>query len=68
MGPPPPDGDYNRGDALNGIVWSLTIISVVLFSMRLYTRSIITRNLGYEDGIMGLALVSIATCTCGLGH
>jgi hypothetical protein len=68
MGPPPLDGDYNRGDALNGIVWSLTIISVVLFSMRLYTRSIITRNLGYEDGIMGLALVSTATCTCGLGH
>lgn len=63
IGPPPPDGNQNRGgqiiavDAvIFGISWSMVLLRTV-------TRMWITRNFEWEDATILLAAVSIVLST-----
>ncbi|KAF2245418.1 hypothetical protein BU26DRAFT_607669 [Trematosphaeria pertusa] len=54
--PPPTDGDVNRGKELNGVIWLLTGITTVVYLSRVYARKYLTRNLGWEDVILGVSM------------
>ena len=63
IGPPPPDGNQNRGgqiiavDAvIFGISWSMVLLRTV-------TRMWITRNFGWDDATTLIAAVSGAVST-----
>lgn len=54
---PPQVSDKTRGPTLLVIVWILGAITLILFGLRMYTRSRITHNLGLDDAILVVALV-----------
>ncbi|OCL08125.1 hypothetical protein AOQ84DRAFT_268068, partial [Glonium stellatum] len=56
-GPPPTGGDVNHGAALNGIVWAFAGLSTLILCLRYYTRWSLTRNLGWDDAIMGFSIM-----------
>lgn len=49
--------DY--GPILNGVMWFQVIISSVFIVLRIYTRYYIIRNLGWDDLMMVVNLVSL---------
>lgn len=54
MGQP---ADY--GPILNGVMWGQVVISSVFIVLRVYTRYYIIRNLGWDDLMMIVNLVSL---------
>jgi hypothetical protein len=56
MGKP---SDY--GPILNGVMWLQVIISSVFIVLRIYTRYYIIRSLGWDDYMMVVNLVSVAS-------
>ncbi|KAI1775115.1 hypothetical protein F4818DRAFT_417877 [Hypoxylon cercidicola] len=57
----PPDED--RGPAINAVAWVGTVVSTAFVGLRLYSRGVITRSLGWDDGVIVLAVVmNIITC------
>lgn len=55
--PPPTEGDVNFGQQLNSIIWVFTGVTTLVFVCRLYARKFLTRNLEWDDGILGLSMV-----------
>lgn len=53
MGKP---ADY--GPILNGVMWFQVVISSVFIALRIYTRYYIIRNIGWDDLMMIVNLVS----------
>ncbi|KAI9703026.1 MAG: hypothetical protein M1820_006017 [Bogoriella megaspora] len=49
--------DQNRGPTINTIGWTCIAISILFVVLRVYTRLFVTRNLGYDDGLIVIALV-----------
>jgi hypothetical protein len=64
--PPPAEGDVNYGKELNIIVWLFTALTTVIFASRIYARKFLTRNLAWDDAILGLSMVN--THRCPLNH
>ncbi|KAJ4991168.1 hypothetical protein SVAN01_03296 [Stagonosporopsis vannaccii] len=62
--------DY--GPILNGVMWFQVIISSVFIVLRIYTRYYIIRNLGWDDLMMVVNLVTfiafIAATSVGISH
>jgi hypothetical protein len=56
--PPPTEGDVNYGKELNIIVWVFTCLTTIIFAGRIYARKFLTRNLEWDDAILGLSMVS----------
>jgi hypothetical protein len=56
--PPPAEGDVNYGKELNIIVWIFTCLTTFIFACRIYARKFLTRNLEWDDAILGLSMVS----------
>lgn len=54
---PPPDGDVDRGDILKGVSWALAIIALCFVSLRIYCRTLITRNVWWDDWMIILTMV-----------
>ena len=54
---PPSDGDVDKGPTVLGVTWAFAALSLIFFALRVYSRRVLTRNLGIEDGIMLIALV-----------
>ena len=55
-GPLPPD--VNRGSDLNIISWLTVSIALLFVSLRFYIRGILRKNLGWDDYLILLAIVS----------
>ncbi|KAF2707637.1 hypothetical protein K504DRAFT_435490 [Pleomassaria siparia CBS 279.74] len=56
--PVPTDGDVSHGTELNGIIWLFTCIATLAFISRLYARKFLTRNLGSDDVVLAVSMVS----------
>ncbi|RYP45933.1 hypothetical protein DL768_007801 [Monosporascus sp. mg162] len=67
--------DPGLGPSILGVTWALTLLAVFTVGLRLYTRSRVTKFLGWEDWIMLVAVVLQvfylgfihAACAWGLG-
>ena len=58
--PAPPGGDQNRGPTVEIVTWIFTSIALITVFLRLLTRLRITRNPGWDDFWIGLAMVGVA--------
>ncbi|EEH33071.2 integral membrane protein [Paracoccidioides lutzii Pb01] len=56
-GPPPPDGDVNKGIMLNAITWSECGLALVLVLARIFTKTRLMNRWGWDDAFMCLAMV-----------
>jgi hypothetical protein len=52
----------NIGPAINAVTFILLAIAIVLVLLRFYVRIMISRNLGWDDGIILFTLVSSDIC------
>jgi hypothetical protein len=48
----------SRGPAILAIGWTFVAVSTLFVVARVYTRLRVTRNLGYDDGLVVIAVVS----------
>ncbi|KAL2360236.1 hypothetical protein RJZ56_006907 [Blastomyces dermatitidis] len=55
-GPPPPDGDVNKGPMLNAITWAECSVALVLVLARVITRTRLIKRWGWDDAFMCLAM------------
>ncbi|OJD26601.1 hypothetical protein ACJ73_02010 [Blastomyces percursus] len=55
-GPPPPDGDVNKGPMLNAITWTECSVALVLVMARVITRTRLIQRWGWDDAFMCLAM------------
>jgi hypothetical protein len=55
--PPPAEGDVNSGKQLNSIIWVFAGLTTLVFVGRIYARKFLTRNLEWDDAILGLSMV-----------
>ena len=46
-----------RGQALNGVAWSLTILSLLFVTARIYSRTKLSDYAGLDDLFIGVAAV-----------
>ncbi|WEW61910.1 hypothetical protein PRK78_007410 [Emydomyces testavorans] len=53
----PPDGDFNRGQTIDIIMWIEFGVALVLLLLRIFTRTRLIRFWGWDDAFMCLALV-----------
>lgn len=58
---PPPDGDVSRAGELWGASLGTVLIVSVLVLTRLFTRTLIVKQFGWDDGTMILAFVSCSS-------
>lgn len=56
---PNPHGDQDKGWTLLAVCWAFVICALTTTGLRLWIRSRLTRNLGWDDGIMVFAMVCI---------
>ena len=54
----PTDGDVDRGWALLAVCWSFILCAFITTALRVFVRSRLTRNLGWDDFWMVTAMVS----------
>lgn len=67
--PVPPGGDQNQGHTVEMVTWVFTSIALVTVFLRLLTRLRLTRNPGWDDFWVTLAMVGIASALpLQLGH
>lgn len=45
-------------DILNGVMWFQVVLGSILVGLRMYTRHYIIRNIGWDDILMIINLVS----------
>ena len=50
--------EQSRGLAIHAVGWTCVAISTLFVVARVYTRLCVTRNLGYDDGLVVLAQAS----------
>ena len=56
-GPPPPDGDVNRGPAFLAVSLVTTAVGILAVCLRLYVRARITHNVSWDDLMIIIAIV-----------
>ncbi|KAL8748001.1 MAG: hypothetical protein Q9190_000213 [Brigantiaea leucoxantha] len=54
---PPPGGDQNEGPTVLAVMWTLTTVALIVFCLRIYGRLLLTRNPGWDDFWMVVAVV-----------
>ncbi|KAK2797493.1 hypothetical protein FQN50_009176 [Emmonsiellopsis sp. PD_5] len=59
-GPPPPDGDVNKGPMLKAISWAECSVALVLVMARIFTRTRLINRWGWDDAFICLAMA----CAC----
>jgi len=57
---PNPHGDEEKGWALIPVCWALVLGALVSTILRVYIRARLTRNLGWDDTVMVVTMVSTA--------
>lgn len=48
----------NLGGVVKGVMWGQVVLAAIFIGLRLYTRQIILKNLGADDILMVVNLVS----------
>ncbi|KAL5115577.1 hypothetical protein ACEQ8H_006553 [Pleosporales sp. CAS-2024a] len=70
--PPPSEGDVNYGRELNIIIWTFAALTTFAFACRMYSRKYLTRNLAWDDTILGLSMallyIQCAFVSVAVGH
>ncbi|KAK2773136.1 hypothetical protein FQN53_004282 [Emmonsiellopsis sp. PD_33] len=59
-GPPPPDGDVDKGPMLQAVSWAECSIALVLVMARIFTRTRLINRWGWDDAFICLAMA----CAC----
>lgn len=54
----PPDGDRSQGWALLAVCWAFVAAALATTILRVWVRTRLTRNLGWDDYYMIIAMVS----------
>jgi len=54
----PTGGDIDQGWAILSVCWAFVIFALVSTILRVWIRARLTRNLGWDDLIMSIAMVS----------
>jgi len=49
--------NYTLVPTIEGVIWTLASLAIVIVLLRLYTRVKIVQKLGWDDGFMFLAIV-----------
>lgn len=52
-------GSANRGPAILAVSWIEYVVAIVIVGARMYTRSCLIHNVGIDDWMILLALVSL---------
>lgn len=55
----PPDGDRSQGWALLAVCWAFVTAALATTILRVWVRMRLTRNIGWDDYNMIIAMVSI---------
>ncbi|KAL8663466.1 MAG: hypothetical protein Q9168_008094 [Polycauliona sp. 1 TL-2023] len=55
---PPPDGNRSQGWALLSVCWSLVTVALASTILRVWVRTRLTRNLGWDDGHIVIAMIT----------
>ena len=58
----PPDGDRSQGWAILAVCWAFLTAAFATTVLRVWVRVRLTRNLGWDDYNMMIAMVSILPC------
>ena len=58
--PVPSGGDQNQGPTVEIVTWLFTSIALITVLLRLFTRFRLTRNPGWDDFWIVLAMVYVA--------
>lgn len=48
----------DRGPAFVAVAWVLTLVAIVVYAIRIYSRTLLTRSLGSDDFTMAFGVVS----------
>ena len=56
---PPPGGDVDQGWAVLAVCWSFVALAFCSTVLRVWIRARLTRNLGYDDLVMSIAMVRL---------
>lgn len=54
---PNPYGDQDKGWSLLAVCWAFVTCAFISTVLRVWIRARLTRNLGWDDGIMAVAMV-----------
>lgn len=55
---PPEGGDRDRGSVILGVTWTLTLISIIFVSLRMYSRVRLVQRIWWDDWLAVIAIVS----------
>ncbi|KAL8991625.1 MAG: hypothetical protein Q9169_007809 [Polycauliona sp. 2 TL-2023] len=55
---PPPDGDRSQGWALLSVCWALVTTALASTILRVWVRTRLTRNIGWDDGHIIIAMIT----------
>ena len=59
---PNPYGDQSKGWAILSVTWALVLVALISTIIRIWIRARLTRNLGVDDAVMAIAMVSRIKC------
>ena len=63
----PAHGDVDQGWAILSVCWAFVAVALASTLLRVWIRARLTRNLGWDDGIMVIAMVSIGRASMETG-
>ena len=63
---PPAGGDHNKGPSIEIIIWVFTSIAIVTFISRVYGRIALTKNPGWDDFWMVIAMLCNLLYACSI--
>ncbi len=60
----PDNGDVDKGWAILSTVWAMVAVAFVWTVTRIWIRARLTRNLGWDDFVISLAMVTCLFSRC----
>ena len=57
------DGNPNRGPELLGVIWTFTILALLVVIAKFYTKARVLHKTGVDDALVVLSIVSQAKAT-----
>lgn len=64
--PEPLGGDVNRASMLYTFTWTLCSLSLIIFGLRMYTRTRLTKNLWWDDWFIMISVVGHQNSSQGM--
>ena len=54
----PAGGDIDKGWTILAVCWAFVLCAFISTALRVWVRARLTRNLGWDDAVMALAMIS----------